>query len=400
MYKALRELCVIEYGASPKAIRSEDITNIGIYGTGGLVGYSKQPLFSGQIVVVARKGTLDNPIYVEKPCWVIDTAYAAITKEFVCTKWLYYHLLMFDLKKLNESTGVPSISRDYLYKQRLYYLSYPEQQKIANILSCIDKVIEKTEAAIEKYKSIKTGMMQDLFTRGIDIKTGKLRPSYKDAPQLYKNTELGWIPKEWEVDILINNIDEVIDNRGKTPVCSDAGIPLLEIKSLDSNKRYPDYESVTKFVSDNVYDTWFRQYIRENDILISTVGSLNLSTIMDKKKAGVAQNIIGLRIRKNQSPDYYYYLTKHEEFITQINRLVMNAVQPSLKVPHLLGIKHIKPSLVEQEIIANKLMKIDSISIYTNNELIKYKNMKLGLMSALLTGKVRVKLNEDISEKG
>ena len=45
-------------------------------------------------------------------------------------------------------------------------------------------------------------MMRDLFTRGIDLATGNLRPSYEEAPQLYRQTELGWVPKEWEVDEL------------------------------------------------------------------------------------------------------------------------------------------------------------------------------------------------------
>ena len=58
--------------------------------------------------------------------------------------------------------------------------SLAEQHKIARILSTVDAVIEKTEAAIAKYKAIKAGIMQDLFTRGIDAKTGKLRPSYND----------------------------------------------------------------------------------------------------------------------------------------------------------------------------------------------------------------------------
>ena len=44
--------------------------------------------------------------------------------------------------------------------------------------------------------------MHDLFTRGIDVKTGKLRPCFEDAPELYKKTELGMIPKVWDVDVL------------------------------------------------------------------------------------------------------------------------------------------------------------------------------------------------------
>jgi type I restriction enzyme S subunit len=74
-----------------------------------------------------------------------------------------------------------------------------EQTKIAKILSTADVVIEKTQAAIAKYKAIKQGMLHDLFTRGIDLSTNKLRPRYDDAPELYKESKLGWIPREWEI---------------------------------------------------------------------------------------------------------------------------------------------------------------------------------------------------------
>ena len=199
MNSSLRELSDIKYGASPKDIRADDRTPVNIYGTSGFLGYATQSLFKGPLVVVARKGTLDNPVFVENDCWVIDTAFAVLPKKEVEAKWLYYQLSNYDLKKLNESTGVPSISRDYLYRLSFVNPGLPHQQKIARILTTLDKIIEKTEGTFEKLKKIKQGMMRDLFTRGIDIKTSNLRPSYAESSDLYKETELGWIPKEWGV---------------------------------------------------------------------------------------------------------------------------------------------------------------------------------------------------------
>ena len=71
--------------------------------------------------------------------------------------------------------------------------------KIARILQTIDQAIEKTEALIEKYQQIKAGLMHDLFTRGIGA-DGKLRPPREQAPELYQQTPIGWIPKEWDFD--------------------------------------------------------------------------------------------------------------------------------------------------------------------------------------------------------
>jgi type I restriction enzyme S subunit len=75
---------------------------------------------------------------------------------------------------------------------------HSEQKRIAEILSTVDEAIEQTEALIAKYQQIKAGLMHDLFTRGV-TPDGRLRPTRILAPHLYKESPLGWIPKEWEV---------------------------------------------------------------------------------------------------------------------------------------------------------------------------------------------------------
>ena len=74
----------------------------------------------------------------------------------------------------------------------------PEQRKIARILSTVDDLIERTEALIAKYRAIKQGLMHDLLTRGVDA-SGRLRPPREEAPGLYRESAVGWVPREWEV---------------------------------------------------------------------------------------------------------------------------------------------------------------------------------------------------------
>jgi restriction endonuclease S subunit len=75
------------------------------------------------------------------------------------------------------------------------------QSKIAFILDGIDTTIEKTEALIAKYQQIKAGLMHDLFTRGV-LPNGQLRPPRSEAPELYQETAIGWIPLEWQFELL------------------------------------------------------------------------------------------------------------------------------------------------------------------------------------------------------
>ena len=92
----------------------------------------------------------------------------------------------------------PSVIRE-LY--RFGRISLGEQQAIGEILDTVDTAIIQTEAIIAKLKAVKRGLLHDLLTRGIDA-NGELRPPQAEAPQLYKESPLGWIPREWEVRAL------------------------------------------------------------------------------------------------------------------------------------------------------------------------------------------------------
>jgi hypothetical protein len=79
-----------------------------------------------------------------------------------------------------------------------YPISKPEQTKIAEVLSTVDRAIEQTEALIAKQQRLKTGLMQDLLTRGID-EHGNLR---SEETHKFKDSPLVRIPVEWETTTL------------------------------------------------------------------------------------------------------------------------------------------------------------------------------------------------------
>lgn len=81
-----------------------------------------------------------------------------------------------------------------------------EQAAIAEVLSTVDEAIDQTEALIAKTQQIKAGLMHDLFTRGV-TPDGRLRPPRDEAPKFYKESPLGWIPKEWEVSNAASEFD-------------------------------------------------------------------------------------------------------------------------------------------------------------------------------------------------
>jgi type I restriction enzyme S subunit len=73
-----------------------------------------------------------------------------------------------------------------------------EQMRISRVLSVLDAQIEAAEALIAKQERMRAGLLQDLFTRGVD-EHGTLRPRREEAPHLYHETELGWLPRGWDI---------------------------------------------------------------------------------------------------------------------------------------------------------------------------------------------------------
>jgi type I restriction enzyme S subunit len=94
--------------------------------------------------------------------------------------------------------GVPHLFQADLREFRMSLPSLAEQNRITEILSTLDETIEYSEALVAKYQQIKLGLTQDLFSCGV-TSDGRLRPTHAQAPHLYKESPLGWIPKEWEV---------------------------------------------------------------------------------------------------------------------------------------------------------------------------------------------------------
>jgi len=400
MNNSLRELAVVEYGASPKEIRVDFTTPFKIYGTGGCVGYAKDFLFEGPLIVVARKGTLDNLFYSEKNCWVIDTGYAVIPKQDVNAKWLYYQLSNFDLKKLNEATGVPSISRDLLYRIKFHKASPSEQNKIAKILSTADAVIEKTQVALAKYKAIKQGLLQDLFIRGIDITTGKLRPRHEDAPELYKESKLGLIPNEWEekeFKELIKSIDS-----GWSPNCLVEPATTGEWGSLKTTSvTWDGYNpNENKKLPANVLPLEEIQ-VDFDDILITRVGPRERVGVVvhvndPRKKLMLSDNMLRFKIVKDQniflpflalSLGSRYVQSEWQKRISGLAEAQVVINQQIIRKTIILF-----PKSQEQQAIyerANNIMsKIKIEQLYLD----KLQQIKQGLMSDLLGGRKIVKV--------
>ncbi len=102
---SLGDLITIKYGKDHKKL--EDGT-FSVYGSGGFMRFVNSWLYNGESVLIPRKGTLDNIMYVCEKFWTVDTMFFSVPKMDYVMKYVYNYIKRFDFSKMNEGTSVPS----------------------------------------------------------------------------------------------------------------------------------------------------------------------------------------------------------------------------------------------------------------------------------------------------
>ncbi|MBO4859243.1 MAG: restriction endonuclease subunit S [Treponema sp.] len=212
------------------------------------------------------------------------------------------------------SSGRQRVQTDVVANLSIKLPPLPTQQKIAAILSSLDDKIELNNKINTNLEQQAQALFKKLFSEKIENVTNK------------NGQPLG-------------DLVDIVDNRGKTPPSTPERnqFPILDVGALNSSGRIIDYKNCTKFVDENTYKTFFRDgHPKENDILLSTVGSLAQMKFFKGNTGCIAQNVVAFRTKKLLPTYLYEYL----KFIrNDLLAYDIVSVQPSIKVTHI--IKHL-----------------------------------------------------------
>lgn len=115
-YCRLKELFEIKYGKDHKSIAEGEIP---IFGSGGIMRYGDKAIYSNESVLIPRKGTLNNILYVNEPFWTVDTMFYTILLKPNFAKYAYYTLANVDMESYNSGAALPSMTTDILYHLRI-----------------------------------------------------------------------------------------------------------------------------------------------------------------------------------------------------------------------------------------------------------------------------------------
>ena len=369
------------FGKSPDAYISKDLYH-----------YLKNKYSFPQkgTVLISAAGTIGRTVvYDGKDAFFQDSNIVWLENDesVLTNQYLYYLYQVVEWK--TENGG--AVSRLYNDNFKITPIAIPsskkEQQRIANALSDVDTLIESLEKLIAKKKNIKQGAMQQLLT-------GKKRlPGFAPAKPIYKQTELGKIPTDWEV--------KTFGDVGKG--FSAGATPYRQVD------RY--YEGDIKWVSSGELDYNVIQETQEH-ISIEAVKATNLTlhpkntflmAITGLEAAGTRGRcaILGCEATTNQSclaiyeseylsiPYLYHFYVKYGDALAFA--YAQGSKQQSFTAAIVKKLPIVLPSSkAEQTAIANVLSDMDTEISALETKLAKYRTLKTGMMQQLLTGKNRL----------
>lgn len=273
----------------------------------------------------------------------------------------------------------------------------PAQREISRILETLDTAIHQTEAIIAKLKAVKQGLLHDLLTRGIAA-NGELRPPQAEAPHLYNESPLGWIPKEWE-EVTLGEIARRSGGLLQTgPFGSQLhaheyvldGIPVIMPQDMVNGEL--SVESIAR-INQRKATALSRHRVQPNDLVFSRRGDLSRCVAIEEEHLGwlCGTGCLLARLPVHEVNGYWLALVYTQPGVqTQVMGRAVGSTMANLNTSILAAISIARPPIKEQNEIARRLKSLNKRIRFEEQEFEKRQSEKAGLMDDLLTGRIRV----------
>ncbi len=288
----------VKYGKDHKKLADGQYP---VYGSGGLMRYVDSKLYDGPSILIPRKGTLNNIMFVESPFWTVDTMFwSIINTDIVDPKFLFYSICKRDFASMNVGSAVPSMTVNILNDIQISYpKNIEDQRRIASILSSLDRKIELNNKINADLEEMAQAIFKNWFVDFEPFKDGK-----------FVDSELGMIPEGWKVGRLteIASYMNGLAMQKFPPENNEDSLPVLKIKELGQGFCGTDSDRCSCNIKDECK-------IHNGDVIFSWSGTL-LVDVWCGGDCGLNQHLF--KVTSKEYPKwFYYYWTKHhlQEFI-------------------------------------------------------------------------------------
>lgn len=384
------------YGKSLPETHRNTQGNVPVYGSNGVVGFHDASLTRGSTVIIGRKGTVGAVHYSSVACWPIDTTFYISGLDTSQIRYRYYVLKSLGLEHMNTDSAVPGLNRDAAHARRICVpTSENEQHAIAHILGTLDDKIELNRRMNETLEAMARVLFKSWF---VDFDPVRAKAEGRDTglpkdiadlfPDSFEDSELGEIPRGWEVHPFTALVEVIGGGTPKTSISEYWGGDIPWFSVVDAPVESDVFVLMTaKSITEKGLDSSSTVVLPEGTTIISARGTVGKVALVGVPMA-MNQSCYGLR-GKEIGVGFVYFLTRNlvSSFIQRGHGSVFNTITRDT-LNSVSFVASPKPVLDEYEkTIAPLLQRIKSNG-HESNTLAATRD---ALLPKLISGEIRVK---------
>jgi len=162
----LGDLIEVKYGKDHKKLLDG---NIPVFGSGGIMRYAEKALYERESVLIPRKGTLSNVIYINEPFWTVDTMFFTKMKRPNLAKFIYHFVKGQDLTNMNVGSAVPSMTTQVLNNIQLSIPTNKILEDFENKVSSMYSKIKANRLQINSLEKIRDTLLPKLMSGDVRV---------------------------------------------------------------------------------------------------------------------------------------------------------------------------------------------------------------------------------------
>lgn len=162
----LSDLITVKYGKDHKKLADGIYP---VYGSGGIMRYVERPLYNKESVLIPRKGTLNNVIYVNQPFWSVDTMFYTEMKIPNVAKFVYHFVKAKDLASMNAGSAVPSMTTDILNAMEVVIPSASALEEFESLVAPMYEAMEANDVQSKALSQMRDTLLPKLMSGEIDV---------------------------------------------------------------------------------------------------------------------------------------------------------------------------------------------------------------------------------------
>ena len=348
--------------------------SIPVYGTGGYMLSVDRALSDIDAIGIGRKGTIDKPYLLKAPFWTVDTLFYAVPKQNIDLQFSLSIFKKINWKKFDESTGVPSLSKTVINSVSVSVPSYEEQQKIGSFFKQLDDTIALHQRKLDLLKEQKKGYLQKMFPK-----------NGSKIPELRFNGFSG----DWEERKLLDNVDKVLDYRGKSP--TKFGMEwgtegYLVLSALNVKNGYIDKSVEAKYGDQELFERWMgSNRLEKGDVLFTTEAPLgNVAQVPDDKGYILNQRAVAFKSSKDTDNNFFAQLLRSPIVQNTLNANSSGGTAKGIGMKEFAKLNaHVPKTFEEQQKIGSFFKQLDNTIALHQRKLDLLKEQKKGFLQKM-----------------